>query len=193
MYEKQNRLPELVRQTGKINGKDRVYIEDYAYSYLHELKKQIKEEPLRAVMYGKAFREEEDNIYLIYGITPVEEEASSFFESYEMLGYVNLGNSESGRSGLDGCYVFYEANEAMQEYLLAQNRQNMPWEEQACLDEENKRREKTDKPSAFIKLIQKLLLSTLLFVVVAAASAINQYDSMCEFAVMVARATQEIR
>ena len=33
------RLPDLVKQIGKVNGEERVYVEDYVYTYLNELKK----------------------------------------------------------------------------------------------------------------------------------------------------------
>ncbi len=192
MYEKENGLPELVRQTGPIKGNDRVYIEDYAYSYLRELKKQVGNTPIQAAIYGKAFRKEEGHVYLIYGVVPTEDEAYPFFSDYEMLGYVNLCDSGSSGEELDGCYVFYEANDAMQEYLLSQNRQNMLQEEQLFGDEKTKDSDDKGKASAIVRLIQKLLLTVILLLTVVAVTAINHYENMCEFALMVAKATQSI-
>lgn len=181
MYEKENGLPELVRQTAPIKGNNRVYIEDYAYSFLRELKKQEKNAPMRVAMFGKAFRKEEGHVYLIYGVALLETEAYDFFSDYEMLGYINPCSSENDREEQNGCFVFYEMNTAMQEYLLSRNRKK----------DTNADTGKC-KTFAIVRLIQKLLLSVTLFLVIVAVTTINHYNDMCGFAIMVAKATQAI-
>ena len=134
-------LPDMVKQVGRINGKERVYVEDYVYTYLNELKKEknvlTKTEflpekvfPLRIALFGHVFQKEEQNIYLVYGAACVMEELENgkneeqirkeFFEEYELIGYVNIyGNKQELPGKREGYYIFYEKNEAMQGYLLA--------------------------------------------------------------------------
>lgn len=192
MYKKESGLPEPVRQTGPIKGDNRVYIEDYAYSFLRELKKQEKNVPMRVAMYGKAFRKEEGHVYLIYGVAPAEAEAHAFFRDYEMLGYINLCNLDNSREGQNGCFVFYETNAAMQEYLLSRNREGVPQEVAFFYKEETNSDKEKGRASAIVRLIQKLLLSVALLLVVVAVTTINRYNDMCGFVIMVAKATLAI-
>ena len=73
-------LPDIVRQIGKAEEKEQVYIEDYVYTYLHGLGKETGTEdlrravgeqrtfPIRAALFGHAFRRGERRFYLIYGL-----------------------------------------------------------------------------------------------------------------------------
>lgn len=133
-------LPDIVKQIGKTDGKERVYIEDYVYAYLHGLKsgngdleKTVNVQrtfPVRVALFGHAFRKEERKFYLIYGASSVIEELENgkneeqirkeYFGEYELIGYVNIyggGQKMPGRK--DGYYIFYEKNESMQNYLLS--------------------------------------------------------------------------
>ena len=122
------RLPKVVRQMGKITGEDRVYLEDYAYTYLKGIKREKHGLPVRAALYGHAFRRENKNFYLIYGASCVMEELEygrdqeeikeMFFDSYDLIGYVNIYERQEIAEGKDGCYLFYETNEAMLNYRL---------------------------------------------------------------------------
>ena len=49
------RLPSVVKQMGKVTGESRVYIEDYVYTYLNEIKKEKNSLPVRVALYGHAF------------------------------------------------------------------------------------------------------------------------------------------
>lgn len=133
-------LPDIVKQIGKADEKERVYIEDYVYTYLHGLGKKTGTEnagkakgqrtfPMRVALFGHAFRKEERNFYLIYGAANVIEELENgkneeqirkeYFAEYELIGYVNIyggGQKMPGRK--EGYYIFYEKNESMQNYLL---------------------------------------------------------------------------
>ncbi len=123
-------LPELVRQMGKAEGRARVYIEDYVYTYLSQLRKEMTVFPLRAVLFGHACHKQEQYVYLIYGAACVIEELEQgrteeqirkeFFEEYELIGYVNIyGKGQKLPDKKEGYYIFYEKNEAMQNYLLS--------------------------------------------------------------------------
>lgn len=193
MYEKENGLPEIARQTGPVTGQDEVYIEDYAYGYLRKLKNLSGERYMQAAMYGKMFLKEGGHVYLIYGIALVEDDAQSFFEEYELLGYVNLHSFENKGDTQSGCFIFYEANDAMQEYLLSKEKQRMVLQEQVLCNQKLQKDKGQHRLFAMGKLIQKLLLLGMLLLVVAAVTGINHYEGMCEFAVMAEKATQQIR
>lgn len=126
-------LPDIVKQIGKTDGKERVYIEDYVYTYLHETGKKTagrqRTFPMRVALFGHAFRKEGRKYYLIYGAADVIEELENgkneeqirkeYFAEYELIGYVNIyggGQRMPGRK--EGYYIFYEKNEPMQNYLL---------------------------------------------------------------------------
>lgn len=191
MYEKGNGLPEVIRQIGEISVNSNVYIEDYAYSYLRKLKQQAIEEPMRAAMYGRTFQKEGKCIYLIYGVAPIEDMADSFFSDYKLLGYVNFGQSRDEIKQQKGCYVFCENNDAMQEYLLAkQKKQDFVKGQDSYV--ETKRRD-GDRIFIITQMIQKLLLTIMLLIAVMTVVIINHYDRMCEFAMMIAKAAQQIR
>ncbi|MCM1561719.1 MAG: hypothetical protein NC123_19625, partial [Butyrivibrio sp.] len=77
-------LPDIVKQIGKADEKERVYIEDYVYTYLHGLKAGTGDSektvgvqrtfPMRVALFGHAFQKEERKFYLIYGASNVIEE-----------------------------------------------------------------------------------------------------------------------
>jgi hypothetical protein len=156
----------------------------------------------RAELYGYSFFEEGICVYLIYGVVPINryEEAefdnkyiqmTTFFKDYEIIGYVNLHRITREEKQPEGCYVFYEANEAMQEFLLSRKEENKLKEEVSRFPS------KTSKSIARNmirgRLVQKLLLSMLLLTAALATVIINHYREMSEFAVMAAKAIQEIR
>lgn len=205
MYEKQKQLPEVVRQVGEIKGNVRVYIEEYAYGYLHELKRQAENKQIRAALYGNTFSKEGMRFYLIYGIVHEQEEndkqtmtaglrGEALFSEYEKLGFVNLYRKNREMQQLDGCYVFYETNEAMQEYLLAE-RKSRPNDEISERTAELYRKNKRNVARGFFRneILQKLFLGVMLLVAAIAASVINHYEGIREFVVMAAKAAQEIR
>ena len=69
-------LPEMVRLVGKINGEDRVYMEDYVYTYLHDLKMDWEKIPIRVALFGHVYRSESRKIFMIYGAASVIEEST---------------------------------------------------------------------------------------------------------------------
>lgn len=60
-------LPKNIRQIGEVQNGQRIYIEDYAYTYLHQFALKFKNEEQIAFLIGKKFIEENENILLIYG------------------------------------------------------------------------------------------------------------------------------
>ena len=186
-------LPDIVRQIGKAEEKEQVYIEDYVYTYLHglgketgteDLKKAAGEQrafPIRAALFGHAFRKGERRFYLIYGAASVIEELENgkseekireeYFREYELIGYVNIyggGQKMPGRK--EGYYIFYEKNEPMQNYLLS------------CYGRKIKapvRRE--TKEGGIGNTIRRLFYGGVMILLAVAATSINDYDKMYGF------------
>lgn len=122
------KMPEFLKQIGSVDAESRVYIEDYVYSYLNGLRGETDLLPLRAALFGYTIKKDNTLCYMIYGACCVVEELEygrseeqvrkEFFEDYELIGYVNVNKSKKVVPGKDkGYFIFYEANEAMQNYL----------------------------------------------------------------------------
>lgn len=196
-------LPSIVRQMGKVAGENRVYIEDYVYAYLKELKRKQRGFPVRAALYGHAFVKENIHFYLIYGASCITDEMErgrsqeavqkTFFGAYRLIGYVNLYENQALPSAGEGCYIFYEANEAMQNYLLA------------CRQLKGKDDKDKDFSGAggqrlkgflLFTYLREILLKTMLclFTVLTAMAAaiIGNYSSMHEFTMMAAEALHKL-
>lgn len=111
-----------VIQIGNIDGDIHYYIEDYAYTYL---KKQKGKEKTKYFLYGE--KEENGNkkkIY-IYGIAEKPKMEQTYFKEYYPLGFLKIKNNESywitlkgQEQKINGYYIFYAPNQAMQEYLV---------------------------------------------------------------------------
>ncbi len=195
-------LPSIVKPIGKVSGESRVYIEDYAYTYLCERKNSQVHFPTRVALYGHAFQKEDKQFYLIYGASGVIEEmergrtqedvGKDFFKDYSLIGYINLYNGVKLPGEKEGCFVFYDKNEAMQSYLLSCYEKNFQMKkreeikvtvpEESEFPWENKR---------FIScFFQKFLLSIMILVATASVAIINQYQQMQDFVMTAARAVR---
>ena len=98
-------LPTMVKQIGAVDGNEKVYIEDYVYAYLNELKAEKQNLPLRAALFGHVYHKENQIFYLVYGAVSIVDELAygrseeqvrkEYFEEYELIGYVNIyGNKQ---------------------------------------------------------------------------------------------------
>ncbi len=197
-------LPDIVKQIGKADEKERVYIEDYVYAYLHGLKSETGSVgkaaggqgafPVRAALFGHAFRKEGRKFYLIYGASSVIEELENgkneeqirkeYFGEYELIGYVNIyggGQKMPGRK--EGYYIFYEKNEPMQNYLLSCYERKMTG---------RSRRKRSpgsiktpvgtgEKRSGIGNTIKNFFYGGCIIVLAVTAAAINDYDKMNGF------------
>lgn len=187
-------LPQIVRQMGKITGESRVYIEDYVYTYLNGLKKKGQALPVRAALYGHAFSREGIHFYLIYGASDIvgemernrnqDEIQRTFFPEYPLIGYVNLYPGQKVPGTEKGCYIFYESNEAMQNYMVS------------CYQRKSgiRRTVEAKRNSGFTymkELLQKVFLGIMMLISAVAITVINNYSCMYDFTVMAARALQE--
>lgn len=184
-------LPLIVRQMGKVTGENRVYVEDYVYTYLNELKKKEQGFPIRAALYGHAFSRQGVHFYLIYGASGIvgemergrnqEDIHKTFFHEYGLIGYVNLYPGQKLPGTDEGCYIFYETNEAMQNYMIS------------CYKNKGRIKETGENPAfTYIKeLLRKAFLGMMTVLSAAAITIINNYSCMYGFTMMAARALQE--
>lgn len=185
-------LPDIVREIGKADEKERVYIEDYVYTYLHGLGKGgvgdsentagvQRAFPMRAALYGHAFKKEGQKYYLIYGAASVIEELQNgkseeqvrkeYFAEYELVGYVNIyGGGQKMPGPKEGYYIFYEKNEPMQNYLLS------------CYGRKIKTPVRREMRTGGIKsTIRNFFYGGCIIVLALAVTSINDYYKMCGF------------
>ena len=198
------RLPSVVRQMGKVTGENRVYIEDYVYTYLNELKKKKNNLPVRVALYGHAFCRENIHYYFIYGASGIVEEMENgrdqeeigklFFGEYSLIGYVNIYEKQNLPGTEEGCYIFYESNEAMKNYMLS------------CFKRKNRSKEKTAAEgckkrlsgeggvsfSCIRELLWKTFLSLTVMLTATAVTAIDNYKCMYDFTIMAVRVLQAV-
>lgn len=191
-------IPTIVRKTGTISGECRVYIEDYAYTYLNEMKEREGIFPVRAALYGHACSKNQKQFYFIYGAADVIEELADgrneeeirkkYFAGYELLGYVNLYPQEKSHTDKqEGCYIFYETNEAMQDYLVScYERKKQRPEHITKTEKEEKTQE--GKSSFWMKFLQKLIYGFLILILAVAVITIDDYNKMHEFTEIAAKA-----
>lgn len=197
-------LPEIVKQIGKTDEKEHIYIEDYVYTYLHELGKNTKEAPsgglaagrgafpLRVALFGHAGRREGRRFYLIYGAASVLEELENgkdeeqirkeYFEDYELIGYVNIYGGQQKMPGRqEGYFIFYEKNEPMQNYLLS------------CYERKNTRPSgRTMGVNRLGNTLRKFFYGGCIILLAVSVTAINDYDKMYGFVRTADRAISQI-
>lgn len=195
------KIPDIVRRIGCVDETNRVYIEDYAYSYLNGLQTKTDILPLRAALFGHIIRKENTCCYMIYGASCVVEELEygrneeqvrkEFFEDYELIGYVNIfKNKQPVPEPGKGYFVFYEANEAMQNYLSF------------CYEREKKTKKKDRMSEGFMKscqekrracigeIIRQIVTLACVIILAMAVCAVNDYDKMYGFVEMTGEAAR---
>ncbi len=184
----QLQLPAMVRLVGKISGKDRVYVEDYVYTYLHELKSDDEKLPIRVALFGHIYQNESRNFYMVYGAASVIDELANgrdeeqirkeFFEDYELIGYVNIyGNKQEWPGKKNGYYIFYETNEPMQNYLVSR------------FEREKRKSDTIEKTSFSIgEAIRKFFYGACIILLTIAVTAINDYSKMYGFVEIIDKA-----
>lgn len=189
------KLPKVVKQIGEAEGESRVYIEDYVYSYLNELKNRKDVLPLRVALFGHTCSKEQKNYYFIYGAACVIDELAKgrdedrireiFFPECELIGYVNVYGERLQLSGPKrGCCIFYDSNEPMQNYLLScYNRESS---EDVTVKEKEELKSiwmMPEKKSLFSvgELFKKLLCILAMLILATAVTTIDEYPEMYGF------------
>ena len=191
------KFPEFVKKIGTVEDECRVYVEDYVYTYLNELRERKDIFPMRAALFGHILKKEGKCFCFVYGAACVVEELENgrdeeqvrkdFFEEYELIGYVNIcKDKQLTPEQSKGYYIFYETNEAMQNYLVScyekeSRKQREKHEEQRVC-----RRGQQDLPGHLNRrfageILKKFFYGIGILVLATAVTAINDYEKMYGF------------
>lgn len=149
------KIPKNVMQIGTGSPNVKLYMEDYVHTFLERC--QGKE---TCLAFGQ--QEEKDGIryYLIYGVekeTDFRRGNFPYFQKLERIGKIEKKEAsvrfwtvrgEEIRIG--GYFIFYEQNEEMQAYMIAEREQSRPAavEEERVMEAINARREKRKAEAA---------------------------------------------
>lgn len=189
------KMPDIVKRIDCVDDKNRVYIEDYVYSYLNGLQAKTDIFPLRVALFGHVIQKENACSYMIYGASCVVEELAygrneeqvqkEFFEGCELIGYVNITRnkqpvSENGK----GYFVFYESNEAMQNYLSFCYEREKKSKKRDEVIENFTRPCQENKKTCAVERLRQIFTLTLVVILAMAVCAVNDYDKMYGFVEM---------
>jgi len=195
------KLPEIVRRIGQTDGEIRVYVEDYVYTYLEELRKKKDILPLRAALFGHVIHKDNLCYYLVYGACCVVEELEygqgeeqireRFFEDLDLIGYVNISRDKRVMAEKsNGYFVFYEANEAMKAYLLYcyQREKRRSSSRQELLEGFPPKCSLGKKKKFLGDIVKQFLCVMCILLLATVISAIGDYEKLYGFAEMTDRA-----
>ena len=149
------KIPKNVMQIGTGSPNVKLYMEDYVHTFLERC--QGKE---TCLAFGQ--QEEKDGIryYLIYGVekeTDFRRGNFSYFQKLERIGKiekkeaaVRFWTARGEEIQIGGYFIFYEQNEEMQAYMIAEREQSRPAdvEEERVMEAINARREKRKAEAA---------------------------------------------
>ena len=149
------KIPKNVMQIGTGNPNVKLYMEDYVHTFLERC--QGKE---TCLAFGQ--QEEKDGIryYLIYGVekeTDFRRGNFPYFQKLERIGKIEKKEASvrfwtvrGEEIQIGGYFIFYEQNEEMQAYMIAEREQSRPAdvEEERVMEAINARREKRKAEAA---------------------------------------------
>lgn len=149
------KIPKNVMQIGTGSPNVKLYMEDYVNTFLERC--QGKE---TCLAFGQ--QEEKDGIryYLIYGVekeTDFRRGNFSYFQKLERIGKIEKKEAavrfwtvRGEEIQIGGYFIFYEQNEEMQAYMIAEREQSRPAdvEEERVMEAINARREKRKAEAA---------------------------------------------
>ena len=111
-------------QVGEIGQEVVLFFEDYAHTYLKKHQEQDK-----LYVYGEIIKEENKEKIYIYGISAHGKSDREYFQEYESLGFLKMGEENLSwfygkrEEVINGYYIFYATNKSMQEYLISQSKE----------------------------------------------------------------------
>ncbi|MGN0155674.1 MAG: LysM peptidoglycan-binding domain-containing protein [Lachnospiraceae bacterium] len=122
-------LPKNIMQIGEPDAFYRVYIEDYVYTYIRQIEKKSGTERKKIYLFGKKLSDSTTCHLYVYGAADSEKGILSvqheFFPEFDILGILSIYRNsmeislQNGSAfSLNGFFVFYEQNDAMQEFLV---------------------------------------------------------------------------
>lgn len=149
------KIPKNVMQIGTGSPNVKLYMEDYVHTFLERC--QGKE---TCLAFGQ--QEEKDGIryYLIYGVekeTDFRRGNFPYFQKLERIGKIEKKEASvrfwtvrGEEIQIGGYFIFYEQNEEMQAYMIAEREQNRPAavEEERVMEAISARREKRKAEAA---------------------------------------------
>ena len=149
------KIPKNVMQIGTGSPNVKLYMEDYVHTFLERC--QGKE---TCLAFGQ--QEEKDGIryYLIYGVekeTDFRRGNFPYFQKLERIGKIEKKEAavrfwtvREEEIQIGGYFIFYEQNEEMQAYMIAEREQNRPAavEEERVMEAISARREKRKAEAA---------------------------------------------
>lgn len=149
------KIPKNVMQIGTGSPNVKLYMEDYVHTFLERC--QGKE---TCLAFGQ--QEEKDGIryYLIYGVekeTDFRRGNFPYFQKLEQIGKIEKKEASvrfwtvrGEEIQIGGYFIFYEQNEEMQAYMIAEREQSRPAdvEEERVMEAINVRREKRKAEAA---------------------------------------------
>ena len=149
------KIPKNVMQIGTGSPNVKLYMEDYVHTFLERC--QGKE---TCLAFGQ--QEEKDGIryYLIYGVekeTDFRRGNFPYFQKLERIGKIEKKEAavrfwtvRGEEIQIGGYFIFYEQNEEMQAYMIAEREQSRPAavEEERVMEAINARREKRKAEAA---------------------------------------------
>ena len=149
------KIPKNVMQIGTGSPNVKLYMEDYVHTFLERC--QGKE---TCLAFGQ--QEEKDGIryYLIYGVekeTDFRRGNFPYFQKLERIGKIEKKEASvrfwtvrGEEIQIGGYFIFYEQNEEMQAYMIAEREQSRPAavEEERVMEAINARREKKKAEAA---------------------------------------------
>ena len=149
------KIPKNVMQIGTGSPNVKLYMEDYVHTFLEQC--QGKE---TCLAFGQ--QEEKDGIryYLIYGVekeTDFRRGNFPYFQKLERIGKIEKKEAavrfwtvRGEEIQIGGYFIFYEQNEEMQAYMIAEREQSRPAdvEEERVMEAINARREKRKAEAA---------------------------------------------
>lgn len=183
---------------------DQVFIEDYVISFLKQMQKKAAEESIRLALFGYQEKNEEGIRFSVYGASceaerTVEEINQEFFAGYSFIGFVTIyrGEKESFNensvcieqknvAGQDipeekerpyQYHIFFDQNEAMQDYLLFYHGQKEMHTAEAVPVQTKRSRQ----PNGLWTKLKILLLGFVCVVLAIAISIIDDYSKMRDF------------
>lgn len=138
-------LPKNITQIGEVNPHCKIYVEDYAISFLKQLNKIASDKDMAVALYGNIKKEGDINYIFIYGagkldflqkevrhlsqaqLQEMEKLRRKYFQEHELVGYRLLNGEmiegvhiyEQGICRYIAGYAqFYEKNDSMLAYML---------------------------------------------------------------------------
>ena len=149
------KIPKNVMQIGTGSPNVKLYMEDYVHTFLERC--QGKE---TCLAFGQQEEKGDIRYYLIYGVekeTDFRRGNFPYFQKLERIGKIEKKEAavrfwtvRGEEIQIGGYFIFYEQNEEMQAYMIAEREQNRPAdvEEERVMEAINARREKRKAEAA---------------------------------------------